>query len=273
LDATPNHSPEAAVSDAASIAAVFVKARRSATAMDRFPGRTPASMADAYVVQDEALKLWPAQPRGWKLGRIAPELEQGLGVGRLAGPIFKVWPEAEETVVPVFEGGFAAVEAEYVFQITRDAPASKLDWTLDEAAEMVDRLFVGVEMAGSPLADINSFGPIVVASDFGNNAGLILGPEIKDWRRRPLEGLTCETWIDGVCVGRGGALNIPDGPMDSVRFLLALQAGRGRPLVAGDWVSTGAATGIHDIKPDQSAEVTFGGDGRVRVRTVQATPV
>ena len=34
---------------------------------------------------------------------------------------------------------------------------------------------MGVEMAGSPLATINELGPTVVAADFGNNNGLILG--------------------------------------------------------------------------------------------------
>ena len=51
-------------------------------------------------------------------------------------------------------------------------------WTDAEAADMVGALHIGVEPASSPLATINELGPAVVVSDFGNNAGLLLGPEV-----------------------------------------------------------------------------------------------
>ena len=61
-----------------------------------------------------------------------------------------------------------------------------------------------IEIASSPLQNINDHGPAVVASDFGNNAGLLLGAEVPDWQTRPLESLDCEARIDNVVVGRGG---------------------------------------------------------------------
>ena len=82
-------------------------------------------------------------------------------------------------------GGFGAVEAEYVYRLGRDATTQKLHWTPEEALELVDELLVGVEFAGSPLASINVLGPRVVASDYGNNAGLILGAVVPGWRERP----------------------------------------------------------------------------------------
>ena len=62
-------------------------------------------------------------------------------------------------------------------------------------------MYIGIEIASSPLQNINDYGPAVVASDFGNNAGLLLGAEISDWQTRSLESLNCETRIDGE---RGG---------------------------------------------------------------------
>ncbi len=56
------------------------------------------------------------------------------------------------------------------------APAAKLVWTLDEARAIAgDACISASRTAGSPLATINALGPTVVATDFGNNAGLILG--------------------------------------------------------------------------------------------------
>ena len=261
--------------EARAIAGRLVAARRQARALDGFPGEAPRDMAQAYAIQDAGLDLWPGVTVGWKLGRIAPEHETRLGAGRLAGPIFAGGlSHAGEppAVAPVFQGGFAAVEAEYVLRLRRDVAPTTHSWSLEAAAEVVDAMFIGVEMAGSPIPDINALGPTVVTSDFGNNAGLILGWQIEDWRDRPLESLTCETRIDGQVVGRGGAAAVPNGPLDSVRFLLELLGRRGRPLSRGDLVSTGAATGIHEVKAGQSAVADFGRDGAIRLITKPAEP-
>ena len=169
-------------------------------------------------------------------------------------------------------GGFAAVEAEFVFVLAQDAPAGKLAWNPGEAAALVKALHVGVEFAGSPLPDINRLGPPVVVSDYGNNAGLLLGPEVADWRQRLVDGLACETFIDGASVGTGGTHAIDGGVLAALAFALAKGARRGRPLRAGQLVSTGAATGIHDIVAGQHARVAFPGVADLEVETVVARP-
>ncbi len=255
------------------IARAFVAARSEARALPDYPGDVPDGMDAAYAIQDEAIGLWDDQVVGWKIGRIPDAWLERLKAPRLAGPIFRraVWTavEGETMDFPVFEGGFAAVEAEFILKLAKDAPADRTDWTADDAADLVETLIVGVEPAGSPLATINVLGPPVVASDFGNNAGLILGHEVPDWRERLMD-LTCETFIDGQSVGKGGAATIPGGPLGALAFLLELNARRGRPLKAGDLISTGAATGIHDIVAGQSSRVVFNGVGEILCRAVPA---
>jgi 2-keto-4-pentenoate hydratase len=58
----------------------------------------------------------------------------------------------------------------------------------------------------------------------------------------------------------------PGGPFESLRFLLGSSARRGRPLRAGDWVSTGAITGVHDIAAGQTARVVFDGGAQLVCR-------
>jgi 2-keto-4-pentenoate hydratase len=110
----------------------------------------------------------------------------------------------------------------------------------------------------------------VVVSDFGNNVGLLLGPAINDWRATAFAALTCESWVDERCVGEGGALALPGGPLAAVAFALGRCARRGLPLKAGYVISTGAATGIHDIRIGQSARVRFAGVGELACRAVPA---
>jgi 2-keto-4-pentenoate hydratase len=246
----------------AEIARAFVSARRGARALADFPGPLPADMAAGYAVQDAAIALWPEELVGWKVGKIPPELVAELGAERVAGPIFKTnvsqASRGTASVLPVIENGFAAVEAEYIYRIGEDAPAGKTDWTADAALALVEDELVGVEFAGSPLASINVLGPKVVASDFGNNAGLILGRSIPDWKARADDWPPVEAYVGEALVGRGAPSTVlPGGPPMALAFLANLCAARGRPLKRGQLVTTGAASGIHDIRAGETARIVF----------------
>ena len=259
---------------AAQTAAAFVAARQGAYALETYPGPIPADLASAYAIQDDAIAAWPDRIAGWKLGRIPPPHDAAYGAGRLAGPIFRRNIREAETVATgfgVIDGGFAAVEAEYVLLIGETAP-HRDGWTAESVRPLVASVRMGVEIAGSPFAGINDNGPAVTASDFGNNAGLILGGEIANGLHRLMD-LRCQMRIDGRVVGAGGAEVIPGGPLESLAFLLNLLHARGRRLEAGQVVSTGAATGVHRIYAGQSAEADFGPDGTIACRAARAEPV
>ena len=172
----------------APIADGFVGARRQGRALPGFPGEVPDDLVTAYRVQDLAIAQWPDRVVGWKVGFIAPERRDISGDERLLGPIFARQLQLATGGQPTFEvfsGGFGAVEAEYVLRLEADVPADKTDWTPAEAAAVPSTLFIGMEVASSPLATINQLGPRVVVSDFGNNNGLVMGAEIPDWRAIP----------------------------------------------------------------------------------------
>lgn len=257
-------------SDLQQIAAHFVAARRAALPLADYPGPVPANLATAYSIQDLAIDQWPDEIGGWKVGRIPPAVEDDFGCDRLAGPIFKGTIHYEENgkavAMPVIAGGFGAIEAEYVAIIAKDAPEDKISWSIEEAKSMIGDLRIGLEVAASPLKTINDLGPAVVASDFGNNAGLIVGPSIRDWQSRALESLACESFIEGASVGSGGAFLLTGGYLRSVQFILSLAAQRGRALKAGDVIATGQTNGIHDVLPHQNTRIEFAGDGAIECR-------
>lgn len=257
------------------IARRLVRARLRAESLPVYPGARPQTLGAGYASQDAAIGLWPSQVAGWKVGRIPDDWLAQMGEERLVGPIFA---DAVQRADPdtaacfkVIEGGFAAVEAEFVFRLGADAPPTKTEWSEDEAAALIDVLMIGVELAGSPMAMINAWGPAVVVSDFGNNAGLVLGPEIPDWRALDEADLRCETFIDATSVGQGGAASISGGLLAALAFALSRCARRGYPLKAGMLVTTGAATGIHDIMAGQRARISFGRWGELHCDAIAAT--
>lgn len=255
------------------IATALVGARAARRALDGFPGPMPQSLEEGYRIQEASIALWPDQIAGWKIGMVTPALRHSLGAERLSGPIFtrdvRLATAGEEVAFPVFTGGFAAVEGEFIFRMAADAPAGKTGWTDEEAIALVAALHIGVETAGSPMAAINDLGSTVVSSDFGNNYGVILGPEISNWRER-LDDIEVTTLIDGAIVGSGHASVLPGGPLAGLRFLLAHLAQRGRPLAKGQLVSSGAITGVHDIRAGQHARITFSGCGEITCKAVSA---
>lgn len=261
-----------------SVATSFVLARVAASGLDDYPGTPPRDLETAYRIQDRAIELWSGSIGGWKVGRVPPAVEDAFGCDRLAGPIFAdtILHVADDDVpaMPVFADGGAAVEAEFVAVMREDAPADKLKWTGDEAQAMIIELHIGLEVASSPLANINDRGPAVVVSDFGNNLGLIVGPPIPDWQNRDVESMTSATYIDGELAGEGGAFGLTGGITRSVQFILENAARRGMPLRAGDVVATGQTTGIHDVELGQKVRMLFGGgtDGEVACMIVAAQP-
>jgi 2-keto-4-pentenoate hydratase len=272
---TPGKTRSAA-NDLQDIAENLVRARLAAAPLDEYPGTAPGDLQTAYRIQDFAIDLWPDAVSGWKVGRIPPELEQQFGCDRLAGPIFRkvVYHQVDGKVpdMPVFGDGFAAVEAEFVAVIRRDAAAGKLVWSREEAESMIGELRIGLEVASSPLAAINDLGPAVTASDFGNNAGLIVGPAISNWQSRDPATLTSETFVDDQPTGTGGAFRLTGGVTRSVQFMLELAASRGRPLHAGDVIATGQTSGIHQVTPGQVARIDFGPHGELTCKLIAATP-
>ncbi|WP_240623901.1 2-keto-4-pentenoate hydratase [Ahniella affigens] len=265
------------VSESLGVASRFVAARRGALALTHYPGPLPENLETAYQRQDQAIGLWPDQLCGWKVGRIPDLWLARMGEDRLMGPVFQrqcLWLQPGQTAeLPVIQDGFAAVEAEYIFVLGTDADPQRSDYTPEEALQLAGSFHIGIELAGSPLATINALGPAIVVSDFGNNAGVFVGPDIPSWHSLDLLRLNCSTYVDGALVGQGGGWFLPGGPAAALAFALNRGAKRHRPLKAGMLVSTGAATGIHDILPNQQARLVFDGIGELTARGIPATPM
>lgn len=251
------------------IARAFVAARRAGAGLAVYPGPIPGTLDQAYRIQARAIARAGGTIAGWKIGRIAEPLDAAFGSNRLAGPIFAGGVARAAVIAPamaVFGEGFAAVEAEYLLRIGSLPDPAARGWTNAEAGSHVDEIRVGLEIASSPFAGINDFGPAVTVSDFGNNNGLVIGGLVPP-------GAALLDWpvtlaIDGAVAGTGTAAAMLDGPFGAVRFLFELAAERGLPLAVGQWVSTGAVTGVHPVRPGAQVEARFGERLRVRCSIV-----
>ncbi|NJM50705.1 MAG: hypothetical protein HC843_07385 [Sphingomonadales bacterium] len=245
-----------------SISLALVRARKAAAALDGFPGDLPETLEDAYDVQAKSRHAWADRVGGWKVGGVPPAFLSRFDERRLAGPIFAkniysaIWNEA--TSMPVYPG-FAAIEGELIFCLGDN--------------EDEDTLHVGVEIATSPLPAINDMGPIAVICDFGNNGGLIVGPEIKDWRSYKPNFFEVVTEIEGKIVGKTEMRDFGEDALLALAFMRDHAKRQGIDLPAGTYISTGAITGVHETVAGAQSVVRFGPLGNLRIQLFPAQPL
>lgn len=231
----------------------FISARRTARPLDSFPGEVPQTLESAYEVQTRSIAYWDEPLIGFKVGGIPEKWRPQYPSEWLAGAIFPsnlYRVESGGSVeVGVFEGGFAAYEPELIFElwglqelIGRAEPIVDLD----EAKAFVDRVFIGAEIASSPLATLNALGPASIISDFGNNIAAVIGPEIDRKWLNCIDKIDCALSIDETFVRRSTPKSDESGPLGALRFLLNhLRCGAPQPLNGTAYLCSGAITGVH----------------------------
>ncbi len=256
----------------------LVEARVKAQPLPAFPGLLPETLEDAYAIQSASIGRWSDEIVGWKVGGVPEGYRDRLKASRLAGPIFRsclqyIVPGVAISA-PIYHGGFAAIEAEFVWRLGNSIAPVKRYYSDDELRTLVASLHVGAELASSPMAAVNELGPCCVVSDFGNNAGLLLGNSVPDWRTISAEALAAKVYVDDQQVGQADATAIEGGLLQALRFLIEKCADWQIELSEGSLISCGAVTGIHEVTIDSRATVDFGEYGvfDVAFESMKTTP-
>lgn len=244
------------------IAEVFREARLTASPLGVYPDAAiPEDLDSAYRIQTIAISSWPGPIGGWKVAAIQPQWRERYPAERLAGPVFaaNVWDGSQPVVrLPVIPGGYAAVEVEFMLRIGKPLPSGTRFDDAQALREYVDRVHAGIELAASPLAGLSALGPGAVISDFGNNGGIIVGPELSGFFDKPADTWDTRIELNGQPAGDGNAARVPGGVLEALRFLANHLAERGIGLNTGDWISTGATTGIHAVEVGDTFIARFG---------------
>lgn len=248
--------------------AALLDARRAGRALPAFPRPVPATLADAYAVQQRLTAALGTPVRGWKVGRIPPALIETLGTDRIAGPVFRV-DELVGTApgeAMVFAGGAAAIETEVMLRL-RAVPDGRLA-DGDDGRAWIDDIRAGFEIASSPAPDVHDHAPYGIIADIGINNGLLIGPKLDN---DDFAALAVETQIDGATVGTGRAIDVLDGPWGALDFLVGLHQSGVIELRPGQWISAGAITGVHPITIGQTASARFGTAARIACTAIVET--
>ena len=127
---------------------------------------------------------------------------------------------------------------------------------------------------------LNSEGEEPIAFDSDCREGIcgMCGLMISGQAHGPEVTTTCQlhmrSFRDGeeITVEPWRASAFPDGAIGAARFLFELMARRGIALRPGQWISSGAVTGVHDARPGQRVEARFGEGYQVECTLRAARP-
>jgi 2-keto-4-pentenoate hydratase len=254
----------------------FHAARTAARPLAAYPGNTvPATLAEGHAIQAASIAAWPDRVVGWKVAAIQPQWRAAYPAERLGGPVFArslQMAGVDAVDVHIIEGGYAAAEAEFALRLGADFPMHATFVSVEALQPFVAAVHAAIELAGSPLPTLSSLGPGAVLSDFGNNTGLVIGPELPEFFGRDGAGWLSETAVNGHLAGNGSAERIPGGPLAALLFLTNDLVARGLTLRPGDWVSTGASTGIHVLAVGDTVAARFDGKPAITLRVCAAQP-
>jgi 2-keto-4-pentenoate hydratase len=237
--------------NATAAAALLVEARRSGRRLPSLDGDlSPRSVADAYAVQDEVMRLLGLGPAGWKVGSADPTAEP------IAAPLLTGLVLNSPARLAVPPESFRGVEAELALSLARDLPARKSPYSDDEAWAAVGGVHVSIEFLDNRYADRRAMSAEALLADNQSNGGFCYGSAIPVPAVDFL-GATASLAINGKEVKRAVGGNPAGHPKRLLGWLANHAASRGRPLAAGTIVTTGSHTGVTTAPPGAKVSVRF----------------
>ena len=229
----------------------------------------PANRAEACLVADRMAARIGDRLSGWKVGATSARMRELDGhsdviPGRIFGSV--TW-EGNSFVLPIKRFREARVEAEFAFRLVADVTAAEIG-DPDRMA-MIAVLHPAVEIIGNRYqagkldAERNS---LMTVADNGGGIGFVFGAPVEDWRGLDLLHHEVRVSVDGGAPSDNFLGSMRGPPLQALCDLASHLAGRGFRLVAGDYVSTGAACVPQPIAAGSRVEADFGALGAINVR-------
>jgi 2-keto-4-pentenoate hydratase len=243
------------------------QARVDGTVIDAATAAAPATLQDAYTIQDEIIRLLGHPVAAVKVGSTSKEAQRILGTTEpracaVTAPYFYESPARIE-IVPAQD---PSIEGEFAFRLGRDLPPRDTPYRRDDVAEAVDAVAGAVEVVGTRLSGgLAGKGQMLTTADCCANAGLVVGAWETDWKALDLPAHRVAVRINDAPAGAGTGARALDDPMNVLVWLANDESKRGRGLTKGLCVSTGTCTGLDPVKPGDHVVADFGSLGTVAI--------
>lgn len=219
-------------------AAKLLASARQAGATVHWREVSPADTPTAYAVQDATLQLVGAAG-GWKVGARAPDAEPGCAPLPAQGIV----PSGASLAGPQWR--MRGIEVEVAVRLRNDIDCGDRVPSRQELVRAIDTLLPAIEVVESRLADWQGSEPLAQLADLQNHGALVLGaPAAIDPAGLELRDVEAYLAFDGQPVASARGANPARDAWRLLGWLARHCALRGRPLRAGQVITTGSCSGM-----------------------------
>ncbi|MBZ9649127.1 hypothetical protein K9B33_16430 [Sphingobium sp. 3R8] len=225
---------------------------------------TDLTEAEAREVQIEVIRR-RGSIGAWKIGLVS-------GVMR-AAPIAIAAVASTGHHYPAITFGMRGLETEVALRLGRAFLAGGDPPTDRDIVDAIIEVRYAIEILDSRLSNWRNASTEHTLADGLNNAGLVLGAAISDWRRQNLAQPGATLFVDGNLRGRAEGNGSGDPVVLTVTLVRHCHT-HGLDILAGTWITTGSSTGctfvneganaIVRVNDEDVVGVAFGGIGGTR---------
>jgi 2-keto-4-pentenoate hydratase len=220
----------------------------------------PASMDEAYEVQDEVHRLF--REAGWgelaghKIALTSKPIQDLCGVDQpVGGAIFARTVHRSPATLSLAEFMHLGLEFELGVRLGRDLPAAEAPYDRMRVAAAVAACMPAFELIEDRGADYGDLDAASILTDKCWCGGVVLGPEVTDWHHVDLAGAPVELLWNREVADRGVTGAAMGHPFEGLAWLANLLASRGRGMKAGEIVITGSA--LRTRFPEAGDEIAY----------------
>lgn len=249
-------------------ARALCNARVNRSRIDAVPdGCRPATIGEAYRIQDRLIALLGEQIYGWKIGATSQKARDFVGIndGSLRAQMLAVNCYDHPANLKDHFFFMRALECEFAFTLKKDLPRGSAPY--DEAAVLaaVESLHPAIEVSDSRYTDWTGVGGPALVADNCNDGAFVRGARAADWRETDLTQHEVTLHRNDEVVANGSGAEVITGPLGILVWLANELAEAGDGLRAGQVITTGSCTGVVVAEPGDRIRADFGTFGEVEL--------
>jgi len=241
----------------------------------RLPDRcAPRDEAEAYAIQEALRRRREADlgpTAGYKVALTSTVMQQMLRFNSpFAGPLHANLIYKNGVQLDHSRYGRLCIECELAAVLGKTLPSANAPYSREQVAHAVDTIAPALELVDDRNADYKTISPLVLTliADNAWNAGIVVGPALKNWRQLSLANLYGSVKVNGNTVGEGYGRDVLGHPLEALRWLVNTIAAQGKDIRKGMVVMTGTMIATKFVAPGDHLTFAVDGLGEVGIDVV-----